>query len=507
MFSATFAAAQPVGFISARTPRTTPQSCAFIGGVNSGEILLVAYHAEGAITGISDTVGTSYSLIDSSSAQSIFTDVWVGVAAGTGANTASISGSTSFNGSTCVRLSSSYWTATADVHTNGSYTGVGTITTSSVTTTVNNDFFFAFITGFHSGDVLQPQPPLLTVGIGNGSDAEAAGYELSGTNGAKTVTFKNNNSGSQGNYVVVALKPVTGITITTASLPTASTTGAYSYQLQAIGGAGAYTWSISSGSLPTPLGINSSTGVISGTATGGTQSFTAKATDGTLNGTANLTLTVNSSAATPAFVQSSTGTSGSTGSVTATAGNVNVILQNIDNNTFVIGHPTDTLGTPYSLCGMISSPGGFVALAEFVGTIPSTGSNVVSISAGTSVVATEFSGVQSTCDGAIMTAGESASSATLTSGSISTVTPNSMLYAGGNLFQGTIAAVSPFTGDGTVSPALLGEYNLEASVSAYTPQFTQTGNTTGDWALSTVALRPSTSGVVNTSTRHKGQIF
>jgi hypothetical protein len=72
--------------------------------------------------------------------------------------------------------------------------------------------------------------------------------------------------------------------ITTTSLPNGTVASAYNQTVQASGGTGALTWSISAGSLPTDLNpINSSTGQITGTpSTAGTFNFTVRATD-TLN--------------------------------------------------------------------------------------------------------------------------------------------------------------------------------------------------------------------------------
>jgi len=69
--------------------------------------------------------------------------------------------------------------------------------------------------------------------------------------------------------------------ITTSSLADATNTQAYSQTLAAAGGTPPYTWSLASGSLPSGLSLNSSTGAITGTpsATPGTYSFTAKVTD------------------------------------------------------------------------------------------------------------------------------------------------------------------------------------------------------------------------------------
>jgi hypothetical protein len=70
---------------------------------------------------------------------------------------------------------------------------------------------------------------------------------------------------------------------------------AYSAVMTATGGAGGYTWSITSGSLPPGLTLNTATGRISGTPIlGGTYTFTAKATDSQGNSdTDTCTITVN----------------------------------------------------------------------------------------------------------------------------------------------------------------------------------------------------------------------
>ena len=70
------------------------------------------------------------------------------------------------------------------------------------------------------------------------------------------------------------------LTITTTSLPGGSVGTAYSATLQASGGAQPYTWSVSSGTLPPGLTLNSSSGVISGTPTAtGTSNFTIQVAD------------------------------------------------------------------------------------------------------------------------------------------------------------------------------------------------------------------------------------
>ena len=70
------------------------------------------------------------------------------------------------------------------------------------------------------------------------------------------------------------------ISITTTSLAGATQNQSYSQTLSATGGTAPYSWSVSSGTLPTGLNLNSSSGNISGTpTTAGTSTFTVKVTD------------------------------------------------------------------------------------------------------------------------------------------------------------------------------------------------------------------------------------
>jgi putative Ig domain-containing protein/IPT/TIG domain-containing protein len=73
---------------------------------------------------------------------------------------------------------------------------------------------------------------------------------------------------------------ISPLTVTTTSLPAATSGQAYSATLAATGGIAPYSWSVTSGSLPPGLTLNSATGQISGTSDGsGTYSFTVTVTD------------------------------------------------------------------------------------------------------------------------------------------------------------------------------------------------------------------------------------
>jgi hypothetical protein len=80
--------------------------------------------------------------------------------------------------------------------------------------------------------------------------------------------------------VVVSSSNVQPLVITTTSLPFGQVFQPYSAQVAVTGGEPAYTWSLSSGSLPSGVTLNASTGLISGTpATGGTFNITVTVRD------------------------------------------------------------------------------------------------------------------------------------------------------------------------------------------------------------------------------------
>ena len=79
-------------------------------------------------------------------------------------------------------------------------------------------------------------------------------------------------------FSIVLICPT--ITVTPATLPAGTQGTAYSQTLTAAGGTSPYTWSITSGLLPTGLSLNTTTGVISGTpSVVASQTFTVQAKD------------------------------------------------------------------------------------------------------------------------------------------------------------------------------------------------------------------------------------
>src|SRR5207237_71146 len=89
------------------------------------------------------------------------------------------------------------------------------------------------------------------------------------------VTDANSQTATQGLSITIAPLP----SITTTALPGGGQNVAYSTTLAASGGTQPYTWTITTGTLPSGLNLNSSTGVISGApAVLGTSNFTVQVT-------------------------------------------------------------------------------------------------------------------------------------------------------------------------------------------------------------------------------------
>ena len=117
----------------------------------------------------------------------------------------------------------------------------------------------------------------------NAGTATLAGTPTSAGTVNFSVTATDNSTGSgpyavTGNYTLTVSAPT--ISITPSTLPNPAIAAAYSQTVTASGGTGPYSYTITSGALPTGLTLNTATGTISGTPTaGGTFNFSIKATD------------------------------------------------------------------------------------------------------------------------------------------------------------------------------------------------------------------------------------
>ena len=167
----------------------------------------------------------------------------------------------------------------------GSTPGSLTITTSSLPDGAVNQPYSASLTGAagtppYTWSVAPALPANLSLDTASGA---IAGTPT--TQGTTTHTFSLRDSSVPAQTVQQTLNltitpPAAALTITTTSLPDGTVGQVYSRPVQATGGTGARTWTISIGSLPAGLNIDSATGVIAGTPTvAGTSSFTVRVAD------------------------------------------------------------------------------------------------------------------------------------------------------------------------------------------------------------------------------------
>jgi putative Ig domain-containing protein len=103
----------------------------------------------------------------------------------------------------------------------------------------------------------------------NASTGAIAGTPtVSVTNSPLTIQVKDSSTPQQTKSVSLTLTIApTTLTITTTSLPSGQINVAYSTTLAATGGTSPFTWTLTSGTLPTGLQLNASTGAIAGTPT------------------------------------------------------------------------------------------------------------------------------------------------------------------------------------------------------------------------------------------------
>jgi hypothetical protein len=183
----------------------------------------------------------------------------------------------------------------------------------------------------------------------------------------------------------------TGLSITTATLSAGTVGIAYSQTLAATGGTTPYTWSVSVGTLPAGLTLNTATGAITGTpTTAATASFTVMVTD----------------SATP-----TAGTATKALSITVSAAGAALTV------TTVSPLPVEVLGTAYSQT--LAATGGTAPYTwtVSVGTLPAGLSLAAStgIISGTPLVATTANFTVTVTDSATPTAGTATKALSITS--------------------------------------------------------------------------------------------
>ena len=175
-----------------------------------------------------------------------------------------------------------------------------TITTSSLPKGVVNVPYTLTLTatGGTGTDTWQVSPGTLPAGLTLSTAGVLSGTPTA-TATALSLTFKVTDTGTpvQTATVILPLTIAPQLLITTTSLTNAVQNSPYTATLAATGGNGTYNWQVASGTLPTGLTLNPTSGQISGTPTGTVSAapLTIKVTDTdspAQTATANLTLTV-----------------------------------------------------------------------------------------------------------------------------------------------------------------------------------------------------------------------
>jgi Putative Ig domain len=140
-----------------------------------------------------------------------------------------------------------------------------------------------------------------------------------------SVADSSNPTQTKSASISIVVSPAT-LAIVSIALPSGTDGAGYSNALQATGGTAPYTWSVTSGSLPSGLSLGATTGVVSGTpTTSGTFNFTATITDSssptqTKSAQVSLVIAPTTLSITSATLPSGTNGSGYSNALQATGG-------------------------------------------------------------------------------------------------------------------------------------------------------------------------------------------
>ena len=170
------------------------------------------------------------------------------------------------------------------------------ITTSSLPGGIQNTSYSATVTATGG---LSPYTWSITAGnLPTGLTLSPSSGVISGNptvTGTSNFTVQVKDTRSVTTTMPLSLTVAVPLTVTTTSLPSGTQLASYSATLAATGGTPPYTWSISSGTLPSGLTLSSSSGLISGISTvTGTSNFTVQVRDAnSLTNAKPLSLTMN----------------------------------------------------------------------------------------------------------------------------------------------------------------------------------------------------------------------
>ncbi|MGH9827005.1 MAG: putative Ig domain-containing protein, partial [Blastocatellia bacterium] len=330
-----------------------------------------------------------------------------------------------------------------------------------------------------------------------------------------TVQVSDANSLSSSKALSLTVNPPAP-TITTSSLPNGTQNTAYSNTLAASGGTTPYTWSITSGSLPTGLTLGASSGTISGTPTGtGISNFTVQVSDAnSLTATKGLSITINpgggggGGAITLVNKTSAGDTSGkSFSSFSAPAanhitGNLLVVICRNGSNFTAQNPPTDTAGDTFVGLTPVSNSSIGVLQMWYAKNIKGNASNVVTCNfpspdAFVTISVLQYTGADPNNPLDAQATGSGTTSAT--SGATSALTPakvGEIIVAGASVDSGgmTFAPGTGFTLRDAAIAATSGDEDESITTTGSVVPSMSWGPSAQHWVMAAASFLPSGTG-------------
>ena len=273
--------------------------------------------------------------------------------------------------------------------------------------------------------------------------------------------------------IVIAAPTPSALAITSSSMPAGTNGTSYSGALQASGGTSPYAWSITAGSLPAGLGLNATTGLVSGTPTAnGTSNFTATVIDGgnpAQTKSVSLTIMIEAPAPPALTITTSSMPAGKNGTSYS-----NSLQASGGSSPYTWSITSGSLPAGLSLTttsGLISGTPTATGTSNFTATVTDSGSPAQTKSAPLSIVVAAASGSALTIN------------ATLPSGTAGTAYSNPMSASGGtpaytwSITSGSLPsglALAATTGIISGTPSASGTFNFTATVTDSTAPTAQT---------------------------------
>lgn len=565
--TASIAAFKPAGCTAAVKPATYPyvpvlqsnesitspfNACPYLQDVTSGDLLCAAAEWTGGTGSVtpSDTLGTSFTpdllyLCTAGNCAGTTLALYCGIPTSSGADTVTITQASAADQATHCMEFAPRWTLTADTAVARPYDLAGTlgatsgaVTSPPVAPTLNGEVVLTMITGI-TGTMAADIPNSSGFFLGGFTNqnlvgpasALATAFTFGGIEGNRGVTWSaNTGSGTLAGIVgSVALQSTSTVSFTTpAAGPDGATSQVYRWVPTVTGGAGYYTYSITSGSLPTGLSLNAATGAITGTPSVPCScSFTLHVTDGTHTANQTTTIKIGTSLNTISLLESvpcATTTTPGCGSLTftssVTAGQLIVASGGYGNGSDIhytpIWYCKDSLGTQFHIFAM--GVLGFLTSSEFgspqimAGIATSTGSDTVTCLQESALgTIARYSNVQyAQGDNISIQRGVAGSSPSTVTGSLTTIVPNELIYVNGVCFDFgcTMAALSPLNDIGVNTLEQDAAYLYSSTVTGYTLSYTMTDPASMGWFIEAAGFRPSVGGATSSSVpRPRGSMF